>query len=75
MLYKPSKAQIEKSVVSPIVMQQLDQLENDRDNYKRLAETYARQNKKLRAENVNLQKLLDVERKVTHNLTDPDRYI
>ncbi len=75
MLYKPSKAQIEKSVVSPIVMQQLDQLENDRDNYKRLAETYAKRNRILSREIEKVQKLLDVERKVTHNLTDPDRYI
>jgi len=56
-------------------MQQLDRLENERDSLKRMIGAYARQNKKLRAENANLQKLLDVERKVTHNLTDPDRYI
>jgi len=75
MLYKPSKAQIEKSVVNPIVMQQLDQLENDRDNYKRLAETYANRSRILSREIEKIQKLLDVERTITHNLTDPDRYV
>ena len=75
MLYNPSKNRIEKSVVNPIVMQQLDQLENDRDNYKRLAETYANRSRILSREIEKIQKLLDVERKVTHNLTDPDRYI
>ena len=75
MLYKPSKAQIEKLVVSPVVMQQLDQLENDRDNYKRLAETYANRSRILSREIEKIQKLLDVERTITHNLTDPDRYV
>ena len=75
MLYKPSKTQIEKLVVSPVVMQQLNQLENDRDNYKRLAETYANRSRVLSREIEKIQKLLDVEREVTHNLTDPDRYI
>jgi len=75
MLYKPSKTQIEKSVVNPVVMQQLNQLENDRDNYKRLAETYANRSRVLSREIEKIQKLLDVEREVTHNLTDPDRYI
>lgn len=75
MLYRPSKAQIEKSVVNPVVMQQLDQLENDRDNYKRLAETYANRSRILSREIEKIQKLLDVERTITHNLTDPDRYV
>ena len=57
------------------MMRQLDQLENDRDNYKRLAVTYAERNKVLSREIEKIQKLLDVERTVTHNLTDPDRYI
>ncbi len=75
MLYNPSKNRIEKSVVIPVVTQQLDQLENDRDNYKRLAETYAKQSRILSRRIEKIQKLLDVERTVTHNLTDPDRYI
>jgi len=57
------------------MVRQLDRLENDRDNYKRLAETYAKRNRILSREIEKVQKLLDVERKVTHNLTDPDRYI
>ena len=75
MLYNPSKNRIEKSVVAPVVTQQLNQLENDRDGYKRLAETYAKQNRILSRRLEKIQKLLDVERKVTDNLTDPDRYI
>ena len=64
-----------KSGMLAEMMRQIDQLENDRDNYKRLAETYAKQNKILSCRIEKIKKLLDVERKVTHNLTDPDRYI
>ena len=65
----------EISEMTEQMMQQLNQLENDRDNYKRLAETYAKQNRILSRRIEKMQKLLDVERTVTHNLTDPDRYI
>lgn len=65
----------EISEMTEQMMQQLNQLENDRDNYKRLAETYAKQNRILSRRIEKIQKLLDVERTVTHNLTDPDRYI
>jgi|TARA_R100001510_G_C7634228_1_gene192667 hypothetical protein len=65
----------EISEMTEQMMKQLDQLENDRDNYKRLAETYAKQNRILSRRIEKIQKLLDVERTVTHNLTDPDRYI
>ena len=65
----------EVSEMTEQMMKQLDQLENDRDNYKRLAETYAKQNRILSRRIEKIQKLLDVERKVTDNLTDPDRYI
>ena len=65
----------EVSEMTEQMMKQLDQLENDRDNYKRLAETYAKQNRILSRRIEKIQKLLDVERTVTHNLTDPDRYI
>ena len=75
MLYTPSKNRIEKSVVTPVVTQQLNQLESDRDNYKRMAETYANRSRILSREIEKIQKLLDVERTITHNLTDPDRYI
>jgi len=50
------------------MMQQLYQLENDRDNYKRLAVVYAERNKVLSREIEKIQKLLDTERKVTDNL-------
>jgi len=65
----------EVSEMTEQMMKQLDQLESDRDSYKRLAETYAKRNRILSCEIEKIQKLLDVERKVTHNLTDPDRYI
>tara|TARA_R100000231_G_scaffold121315_1_gene91471 strand:- start:49 stop:258 length:210 start_codon:yes stop_codon:yes gene_type:complete len=65
----------EISEMTEQMMKQLDQLGSDRDNLKRMVQAYARQNEKLRVENDKLQKLLDVERKVTDNLTDPDRYI
>ena len=65
----------EVSEMTEQMMKQLDQLESDRDNYKRLAETYAKQNRILSCRIEKIKKLLDVERKVTHNLTDPDRYI
>tara|TARA_R100000388_G_C7229070_1_gene153526 strand:+ start:1161 stop:1370 length:210 start_codon:yes stop_codon:yes gene_type:complete len=65
----------EISEMTEQMMKQLDQLENDRDGYKRLAETYAKQNRILSRRIEKIQKLLDVERTVTHNLTDPDRYI
>jgi hypothetical protein len=65
----------EISKMTKQMMNQLDQLENDRDGYKRLAETYAKQNRILSRRIEKIQKLLDVERKVTDNLTDPDRYI
>tara|TARA_R100001163_G_C5013192_1_gene158416 strand:+ start:47 stop:256 length:210 start_codon:yes stop_codon:yes gene_type:complete len=65
----------EVSEMTEQMMKQLDQLENDRDNYKRLAETYAKQNRILSRRIEKIQKLLDVECTVTHNLTDPDRYI
>ena len=65
----------EISEMTEQMMKQLDQLESDRDNYKRLAETYAKRNRVLSYEIERIQKLLDVERKVTDNLTDPDRYI
>ena len=65
----------EISEMTEQMMQQLNQLENDRDNYKRLAETSAKQNRILSRRIEKIQKLLDVERTVTHNLTDPDRYI
>ena len=65
----------EISKMTKQMMNQLDQLENDRDGYKRLAETYAKQNRILSRRIEKIQKLLNVERKVTDNLTDPDRYI
>ena len=65
----------EISEMTEQMMKQLDQLGSDRDSLKRMVQAYARQNEKLRVENDKLQKLLDVERKVTDNLTDPDRYI
>jgi regulator of replication initiation timing len=65
----------EIKALASTAMQQLDRLGNDRDSLKRMVQAYARQNEKLRVENDKLQKLLDVEREVTHNLTDPDRYI
>lgn len=65
----------EVSEMTEQMMKQLDQLESDRDNYKRMAETYAKQNRILSCRIEKIKKLLDVERKVTHNLTDPDRYI
>ena len=65
----------EISKMTKQMMNQLDQLESDRDGYKRLAETYAKQNRILSRRIEKIQKLLDVERKVTDNLTDPDRYI
>lgn len=65
----------EVSEMTEQMMKQLDQLESDRDNYKRMAETYAKQNRVLSCRIEKIKKLLDVERKVTHNLTDPDRYI
>jgi len=57
------------------IMQQLEQLKEDRDNYRRMAEAYARRNRVLSREIEKVQKLLDVERTITHNLTDPDRYV
>ena len=65
----------EISKMTKQMMNQLDQLESDRDGYKRLAETYAKRNRILSRRIEKIQKLLDVERKVTDNLTDPDRYI
>jgi len=65
----------EIKALSSTAMRQLDLLENERDSLKRMVGAYARQNKKLIAEIANLQKLLDVERAITHDLTDPDRYI
>jgi hypothetical protein len=50
------------------MMLQLNQLENDRDNYKRLAVVYAERNKVLSREIEKIQKLLDVERTVTENI-------
>ncbi len=60
----------EIKAIANTAMQQLDQLENERDSLKRMVGAYARQNEKLRAENANLQKLLDVERKVTEGIVN-----
>ena len=65
----------EVSEMTEQMMKQLDQLESDRDNYKRMAETYAKQNRILSCRIEKIKKLLDVERAITHDLTDPDRYI
>tara|TARA_R110002020_G_scaffold416006_1_gene625240 strand:+ start:513 stop:695 length:183 start_codon:yes stop_codon:yes gene_type:complete len=39
MLYKPSKAQIEKSVVNPIVMQHVEELESKIAHLQKLLDT------------------------------------
>ena len=46
----------EVSEMTEQMMKQLDQLENDRDNYKRLAETYAKQNRILSRRIEKIQK-------------------